>query len=65
MNGTVTGGTDAAVHLVGGGTLEVGEMGTVVAGAGRSAILVNDPAGRSSPSMARSRVAMARMRRWI
>ena len=42
-NGTVTGGTDAAVHLVGGGTLRVHEMGTVVAGAGRPAILVNDP----------------------
>ena len=45
-NGTVTGGTDAAVHLVGGGTLRVHEMGKVIAGAGRPAILVNDP-GRS------------------
>ncbi len=48
VNGTVTGGTDAAVHLVGGGTLTVGETGKVLAGEGssRPAILVNDP-GRS------------------
>ena len=46
VHGMVTGGTDAAVHLVGGGTLTVGAMGKVVAGAGRPAILVNDP-GRS------------------
>ena len=43
MNGTVTGGTDAAVHLVGGGTLTVGKLGKVHAGAERPAILVNDP----------------------
>ncbi len=42
-NGTVTGGTDAAVHLVGGGALTVHELGTLIAGAGRPAILVNDP----------------------
>ncbi len=42
-NGAVTGGTDAAVHMVGGGTLTVHEMGKVIAGAGRPAILVNDP----------------------
>ena len=29
VNGMVTGGTDAAVHLVGGGRLTVGEMGVV------------------------------------
>ncbi len=46
VNGTVTGGTDAAVHLVGGGTLEIGEMGKVHAGSSGRAILVNDP-GRS------------------
>ena len=46
VNGMVTGGADAAVHLVGGGRLTVGEMGVLVAGAGRPAILVNDP-GRS------------------
>ena len=43
VNGTVTGGTDAAVHLVGGGTLTVGETGVLVAGSGRPAILINDP----------------------
>ncbi len=46
VNGTVTGGTDAAVHLVGGGRLTVGETGILVAGAGRPAVLVNEP-GRS------------------
>ncbi len=46
VNGMVTGGTDAAVHLVGGGRLTVGETGVLVAGTGRPAILVNDP-GRS------------------
>ncbi len=46
VHGMVTGGTDAAVHLVGGGTLTLGEMGALVAGAGQPAILVNDP-GRS------------------
>ncbi len=46
VDGMVTGGTDAAVHLVGGGRLTVGETGVLVAGAGRPAILVNDP-GRS------------------
>ncbi len=43
VNGMVTGGTDAAVHLVGGGTLTVGEMGKVHAGSSGRAILVNDP----------------------
>ena len=43
VNGMVTGGTDAAVHLVGGGTLTVGEMGKVHAGPSGRAILVNDP----------------------
>ncbi len=46
VNGMVTGGADAAVHLVGGGTLTVGATGMVFAGAGQPAILVNDP-GRS------------------
>ena len=46
VNGMVTGGTDAAVHLVGGGTLTVGAMGKVHAGSSGRAILVNDP-GRS------------------
>ena len=46
VNGMVTGGTDAAVHLVGGGRLTVGETGVLEAGAGRPAILVKDP-GRS------------------
>ena len=46
VNGMVTGGTDAAVHLVGGGKLTVGEKGKVHAGSSGTAILVNDP-GRS------------------
>ena len=46
VNGMVTGGSDAAVHLSGGGRLTVGEMGKVVAGSSGRAILVNDP-GRS------------------
>ena len=43
VHGMVTGGTDAAVHLVGGGTLTVGETGKLIAGPGQPAILVNDP----------------------
>ncbi len=43
VNGMVTGGTDAAVHLVGGGALTLGEMGVLVAGEGQPAVLVNDP----------------------
>ena len=46
VNGMVTGGMDAAVHLSGGGKLTVGEMGKVYAGSSGRAILVNDP-GRS------------------
>ena len=46
VNGMVTGGTDAAVHLAGGGALLVGDKGRVVAGSSGRAILVNDP-GRS------------------
>ena len=46
VNGMVTGGSDAAVHLSGGGRLTVGAMGKVVAGSSGRAILVNDP-GRS------------------
>ena len=46
VDGTVTGGTDAAVHLSGGGALLVGEKGKVYAGSSGRAILVNDP-GRS------------------
>ena len=46
VNGMVTGGSDAAVHLVGGGRLTVGETGVVRAGPSGVAILVNDP-GRS------------------
>ena len=46
VHGMVTGGTDAAVHLVGGGRLTVGEMGKVYAGSSGRAIWVNDPAGR-------------------
>ena len=43
VHGTVTGGTDAAVHLSGGGALLVGEKGKVYAGSSGRAILVNDP----------------------
>ncbi len=43
VHGTVTGGTDAAVHLSGGGALLVGEKGKVHAGSSGRAILVNDP----------------------
>ena len=46
VDGMVTGGSDAAVHLVGGGTLTVGAMGKVMAGSSGRAILVNEP-GRS------------------
>ena len=46
VHGTVTGGTDAAVHLSGGGALIVGEKGKVHAGSSGRAVLVNDP-GRS------------------
>ena len=46
VNGMVTGGSDAAVHLVGGGRLTVGQGGKVRAGSSGTAILVNDP-GRS------------------
>ncbi len=43
VHGTVTGGTDAAVHLSGGGRLTVGEKGRVLAGASGVAVLVNEP----------------------
>ena len=43
VNGTVMGGTDAAVHLSGGGRLMVGEMGRVLAGSSGVAVLVNEP----------------------
>ena len=43
VHGTVTGGTDAAVHLMGGGRLTVGEKGQVIAGSSGRAVLVNDP----------------------
>ena len=47
VHGMVTGGTDAAVHLVGGGRLTVGATGKVYAGDGDDssgrAIWVNDP----------------------
>ncbi len=43
VHGTVRGGTDAAVHLVGGGFLTVGETGEIRAGQSGKAILVNDP----------------------
>ena len=43
VNGTVTGGTDAAVHLAGGGALLVGAKGKVLAGSSGRAVLVNDP----------------------
>ena len=41
--GTVTGGTDAAVHLNGGGAVIVEKGGRVLAGSSGVAILVNDP----------------------
>ena len=41
--GTVTGGTDAAVHLSGGGAVLVLEGGEVLAGSSGVGILVNDP----------------------
>ncbi len=41
--GTVTGGTDAAVHLSGGGAVIVMEGGRVLAGSSGVAIRVNDP----------------------
>ena len=47
VHGTVTGGTDAGVHLDGGGRLTVGEMGRVFAGSSGRAILVNHP-GRAA-----------------
>ncbi len=43
VRGTVTGGSDAAVHLVGGGRLTVGEKGRVLAGSSGRAVWVNDP----------------------
>ncbi len=43
VHGMVTGGTDAAVHLSGGGRLTVGEMGRVLAGTSGIGVLVNDP----------------------
>ena len=43
VHGTVTGGTDSAVHLAGGGKLTVGRMGRVLAGSSGKAVLVNDP----------------------
>ncbi len=46
VNGMVTGGTDAGVHLVGGGTLNVGATGQILAGSSGVGVLVNDP-GRS------------------
>ena len=43
VHGMVTGGADAAVHLVGGGRMTVGETGKVYAGSSGRAIWVNDP----------------------
>ena len=43
VHGTVTGGTDAAVHLNGGGAVLVMEGGRVHAGSSGVGILVNDP----------------------
>ena len=43
VQGTVTGGTDAAVHLDGGGALIVTGAGKLVAGPSGRAVLVNDP----------------------
>ena len=53
VRGTVRGGTDAAVHLMGGGALLVRGKGKVHAGPGQAAILVNDPDVRRSSSTAR------------
>ena len=43
VHGRVMGGTDAAVHLSGGGFLTVGRTGQLLAGSSGRAILVNDP----------------------
>ncbi len=43
VDGTVTGGTDVAVHLAGGGVLIVGETGKLVGGSSGRAVLVNHP----------------------
>ena len=43
VHGTVRGGTDAAIHLVGGGMLHVGPTGKVLAGASGNGVRVNDP----------------------
>ncbi len=43
VHGLVMGGTDAAVHLSGGGSLTVGRTGQLLAGSSGRAILVNDP----------------------
>ena len=43
VNGMVMGGTDAAVHLAGGGMLLVGKTGEVHAGPSGVGVLVNDP----------------------
>ena len=43
VHGLVMGGTDAAVHLSGGGSLNVGRTGQLLAGSSGQAILVNDP----------------------
>ena len=43
VHGTVRGGTDAAVHLAGGGVLWVGPTGKVLAGSSGNGVLVNDP----------------------
>ncbi len=43
VHGMVTGGTDAAVHLSGGGAVIIEEGGSVRAGSSGVAILVNDP----------------------
>ena len=43
VDGTVTGGADAAVHLAGGGALIVSRTGKLVGGSSGRTILVNDP----------------------
>ena len=43
VHGTVKGGTDSAIHLVGGGMLHVGPTGKVLAGASGNGVRVNDP----------------------